>query len=95
MRARSRGGTNLINQPPCDAVLGLTRRSKEQVFRSDDDVASRRSKFVGFTQQFFDVSREFSHGSDHDRPLRGHSRTLAHTTSGSRRHHIAFPFEGE
>jgi hypothetical protein len=55
------GSTNLVKQPPCEAVLGLTRHRKEQVFGSDDGVASRRSEFVGFTQQFFDASSEFSH----------------------------------
>jgi hypothetical protein len=40
-------------------------------------VASRRSKFVGFTQQFFGVSREFGHGRIMTGP-RGHSRTLEH-----------------
>jgi hypothetical protein len=76
------GSTNLVKQPSCEAVLGLTRHRKEQVFGSDDGVASRRSEFVGFTQQFFDVSRELSHGRIMTGPLRNDSRARSVAWAG-------------
>jgi len=56
------GRANLVKQPPCEAVLGLTRHRKEQVLGSDEAVVSGHSEFAGLPQEFFDVAGEFTHG---------------------------------
>jgi hypothetical protein len=51
---------------------------------SDDGVASRCSEFAGLAQEFFELSGELGHDRIMTHPLRGHSRTLAHSGLTSR-----------
>jgi hypothetical protein len=61
-RAQRLGRANLVKQPPCEAVLRLTRHRKEHVLSSHDGMTPHGRKLVGFAQEFLDLSGESSHG---------------------------------